>query len=331
MRIPGLKKTKLLVPWLKSRFTDGALILGYHRVAEIAWDPYSMCVTPQHFAEQLEVLHEIAFPMRLTELVEALGNNNLPRRAVALTIDDGYADALYQAKPLLKRYQIPATVFAATGYLGREFWWDKLQRMLFSPRSLPDKLSLPINGDIYEWQSNNAAWPKSEKEISVARQHLFLSIYQRLLPLTAAEQQEVLVQLESWGAAKLDDQPDCRALTPGELFDLAAGDLVEIGAHTVSHPLLAELPATAQRAEIWHSKARLEGILEHPVSSFSYPNGSLSEETLTIVQDIEFNCACTSFPNVAWRECDRFQLPRFWIPDWDGEKFSRWLRRWIRN
>ena len=140
MRVRGFKTLKKSTRWLKSRFVKGTLILGYHRVAEVSRDPYELCVTPRHFAAQLEVLRQQAKPMHLTDIVEALQKGDLPKRSVVLTFDDGYADMLYQARPLLEHYQIPATFFITTGYLGDEFWWDELERLLSSAPILPDQL-----------------------------------------------------------------------------------------------------------------------------------------------------------------------------------------------
>lgn len=330
MRIPGLKILKQSARWLRSRFVNGALILGYHRVADVRHDPFAMCVSPQHFAEQLEVLRQYAHPISLEELIQGLRDGHLPQRTVVLTLDDGYVDALYQAKPRLEHYQIPATVFIATGYLGREFWWDELERML-SPAQLPEQLSLAIDGKTYEWildDKDNCA-PKIDAK--GPKQHLLWSLYERLLALSPEARQTVMAQLWEWvGPASNGRQPD-RALTPEEVTQLAAGRLVEIGAHTVTHPMLATLPAAAQQAEIQQSKTCLEEMLGRPVSSFSYPNGSATEYTWTLVREAGFSCACTSLNDVTWHGSDLFYLPRFWIPDWDGATFARWLQWWLRG
>jgi peptidoglycan/xylan/chitin deacetylase (PgdA/CDA1 family) len=309
----------------------GALILGYHRVAEAPHDPFAICVTPQHFAEQLEVLRRYTQPIRLQELVQGLENGNLPKRAVVVTFDDGYADVLQNANPLLGCYQIPATVFVSTGYIGREFWWDELARVVLSPITLPARLSLPVNGSIYEWASDETVHIPIKEKTTNCRKRLLLSLYERLLHLSSIERQKAMTKLRDWVGAEPDNQPDCRALTADELNELATGGLVDIGAHTVTHPFLAKLPISVQQSEIQQSKTCLEELLAKPVTSFSYPNGSSSEETMALVGDSGFICACTSDNDVARQGSHRFKLPRFWIPDWDGVTFFRWLRHWLHG
>ncbi|HET9531812.1 MAG TPA: polysaccharide deacetylase family protein, partial [Blastocatellia bacterium] len=127
----GLEKLLGSARLLRKRLDRRAVILMYHRVAEVRSDPWSLCVTPQHFAEHMEILRRHARPISLRELTGALREGSVPRRSVVVTFDDGYLDNLKNARPLLERYDIPATFFIATGYLGgeREFWWDELERM----------------------------------------------------------------------------------------------------------------------------------------------------------------------------------------------------------
>src|SRR5215831_16190313 len=113
------------------------VILLYHRVAAIDSDPWSLCITPERFSEHLEVLRE-CMPITL-EQADLSGRYGAKRPRVVVTFDDGYADNLYAAKPLLERFDIPATVFVVTGYVGqdREFWWDELEKIIFGSETLP--------------------------------------------------------------------------------------------------------------------------------------------------------------------------------------------------
>jgi peptidoglycan/xylan/chitin deacetylase (PgdA/CDA1 family) len=325
VRIPGLKTLKLSARWLRNRFVGGALILGYHRVAEPAGEAHSLSVTPQHFVEQLEVLVKYGNVISLRELANSLQEKRVPKRAVVLTFDDGYADILYHAKPLLERRQTPATVFVVTGSLGREFWWDKLERILLSSTRFPEQLSLRVSDSGYEWVSKD---PNQQPEPG-SWQDSIGSIYRALLLVSSVEREKAMEELSAWTGIAPEDRPSRRALSAEELIELAAGDLIDIGAHSVTHPVLAALSIPAQRAEIQESKAHLEKILGQSVTSFSYPNGSSSRATLAIVRESGFGCACASYSDVVWHGTDRFYLPRFWVSDWDGEAFLRWLRFWL--
>src|SRR5262245_1755138 len=156
----GLNRIGQARRWLSGfRWGPRALILMYHRVTELPSDPHLVAVTPKHFCEQLEMIRKHYMPIRLQQLVEALQGGEAPKRAVVITFDDGYADNLHKAMPLLEHYDIPATVFVTAGVVGsqREFWWDELDRLLLQPGILPAKLRLKINGSTFDFQLGEAS------------------------------------------------------------------------------------------------------------------------------------------------------------------------------
>jgi peptidoglycan/xylan/chitin deacetylase (PgdA/CDA1 family) len=333
MKMRGIGRLRRAARQLRNRFTPTALILLYHRVAELPSDPQLMCVTPQHFAEHLEILRKRGRPMRLQQLPQALGDASLSHRAVVVTFDDGYADNLHNAKPLLARYDIPATVFAVS-------------RLLLQPGILPETLHLSVNGNPCQWELGESAhhsddnyqrhrcWNVLERDDPTPRQQLYRSLCQLLRPLPEGERRKVLHKLLAWAGAESVARPPYRALSPDDLSRLAEGGLVEIGAHTVTHPVLSALPAAAQRDEIQGSKTYLEEILGRPVTSFSYPHGSRSDytaETVAIIRKAGFACACSNFPGVVWRRTELLQLPRVRVRDWDGDEFARRLKGWFRG
>jgi peptidoglycan/xylan/chitin deacetylase (PgdA/CDA1 family) len=330
---------------LRNRLMPGGLILLYHRVAEVQSDPWLLSVTPCHFAEHLEVLRKVGRPMRLDHLVKNLREGKSLYRSLIVTFDDGYADNLYNAKPLLERYEIPATIFLTTGCIGqdREFWWDELDRMLLQPRTLPRALHLDIDGSAHDWDLGEAAdygedsarqyaWTAWDKHDPSARHSLYRSLYHLLHPLSADEQRKVLDDLLAWALAEPLSRPSYRPLTIEEILTLAQGDLVDIGAHTITHPLLSACPTATQREEIQQSKARLEEVLGSPVTSFAYPYGGKSAytaETVALVREAGFACACSVSAGVVRRGADPLRLPRLHVQDWDGDKFTQVLLRWL--
>jgi peptidoglycan/xylan/chitin deacetylase (PgdA/CDA1 family) len=244
---------------------------------------------------------------------------------VVVTFDDGYRDNLHVAKPLLERYEVPATVFVASGYLGREFWWDQLDRILPRRATLPNQVSLTIGGIVHRLQEagprSTAAW----------RERSLAWLYRLLQPLTEEERQQVMEQIKAWSGITSPDFADQKLLSPDEVLRLGQGPLIEIGAHTVSHPDLTKLPTSEQETEIRQCKSYLEKLLNGPVTSFAYPHGSWSETTVNTVREAGYTCACTSLNDVVWNRSNCFRLPRFWAGDWDESMFGGWLNRWLND
>ncbi|NEO93206.1 MAG: polysaccharide deacetylase family protein [Moorea sp. SIO3G5] len=329
--------------WLRKKMSNTALILLYHRVADAPADPQLLCVSPSHFAEHLEVLRKYAHPISLQQLTDALQVGHLPPRAVVITFDDGYVDNITNAKPLLAQADVPATVFVTTDYIGqmREFWWDELERLLLQPNTLPQKLSLKVAGELQEWALGKAttysqeehkryrSWSVLETTDPTPRHTIYRGLHRQLLGLSGQEIAASLQTLQQQSGQGTKARPTHRPMEPEEIVQLAEGGLVEVGAHTMTHPNLATLPIAAQRTEIERSKTELETILGGSLSSFSYPFGtqaSYTPKTVALVREIGFSCACANFPDVVWKRCDRYQLPRIVVRDWNGDEFAERLR-----
>jgi peptidoglycan/xylan/chitin deacetylase (PgdA/CDA1 family) len=317
----------------------------YHRVINLPSDPWGLAVTPGHFAQHLETLHRYTHPIPLRQLARDLFSDDIEDRSVAITFDDGYADNLHNAKLLLEHYDMPATFFLTSGYIGgeREFWWDELERLFLQPGALPEVLEVSANGSTYQWKLGKAAHYSSEEaarrrrrwrighDVYRSRRRLYYSLWELLYSLREGERYRLLDKLRAWARIEPKVRATHRPLSLDEVVNLAKGELIEIGAHTVTHPALARLPATSQQDEILQSKARLEEILSRSVINFSYPHSSLSEETVDIVRKTGFTRACTGpvAATVVERSTDLLRLPRVAVQDWDGGEFARQLSRWF--
>jgi peptidoglycan/xylan/chitin deacetylase (PgdA/CDA1 family) len=323
------------------------LVLLYHRVADLAADPQRLCVARRNFAEQMEVVRAKGVPMSLRALVDALREGRLPRRAVVVTFDDGYADNLHNAKPLLAASGVPATVFVTSGYVGqsREYWWDELERLLLSPQRLPERLTLNLNGTrIDESLEGAACLPERERQAyerwnvrispPTKRHALYLTLHKSIRPLSTHCRDEVLDALRVWSGSSIGGRATHRSMSEDEVRRLSADGLIEVGAHTVSHPVLSCISDDAQRQEIRQSKASLEEILDRPVTSFAYPFGSRTDyrpATASAVQQEGFMCACSNYPGVVRKHANPFELPRMLVGDWNGDEFARRIDDWFVN
>jgi peptidoglycan/xylan/chitin deacetylase (PgdA/CDA1 family) len=318
------------------------IILMYHRVEELATDPQLLAVKPLHFAQHLAVLRRGFRVISLVELVEALGRGRFPRQAVVVTIDDGYADNLANAKPLLESFDTPATVFVTTGSIGseREFWWDELERFVLHPGQLPRRLRLTIRGHSHEWDLGEAAaysaddfernksWHVEQPSDPSPRQSLYRALYSHLHPLSHDEKWTVLGDLAQQAEIGAAGRSTHHVVSDEELRQLGGG-VIEIGAHSVTHPTLAALSPDAQRHEIRDSKALLEGRLGHPIVGFAYPHGSYTAATVAAVREAGYGYACTSDARLVNRGSDPLLLPRLVPRHWDGQTFEAWLRSWL--
>lgn len=249
-----------------------SLNLLYHRINQLHPDPWTLCVSPAHLAEHLQVIKRYT-----------------PRSCV--TFDDGYEDNLSNALPLLEKYDVPARFFVTSGALGRrtEMWWDALDLLFLDSGSYTREFS-------------------------------------RLRLLSFEHQENELDKMFAARGLSREHRPERRMLTENELTRLAASSLARIGAHTVTHPVLSQLPFDEQEKEIGRSKQRLQELIGSEVSAFSYPNGTdadYTHETVAAVRRAGFTMAYSAFNHA---RPDRFQLPRVMIRDWDGDEFERNLR-----
>jgi peptidoglycan/xylan/chitin deacetylase (PgdA/CDA1 family) len=322
MRLLEAGRLKQILRRATASFHCRIVILVYHRVFETSSDPWELCVSPKHFAEHLELLSRHYQVLSLHKLDRSLKDAQLPKRGVVLTFDDGYADNLWNARPLLEKYETPATVFITSGSLDSptEFWWDDLQRTLLQPKTLPKHLQLSVQGRFYEWPITSLD----------DRQFAYMAIHQILQPLEPSDRNQVMNELFAWANMDPMARPDYRPLVTAELIQLAQSEFIDIGAHSVTHPLLTGMSQANQTVEIAGSRQKLEVILGCPVDAFSYPYGNLASETVEIVKAAGFKIALTTNGKAVEVGANPFRLGRFSVGDWDGEKFKKHLNNFFQ-
>jgi peptidoglycan/xylan/chitin deacetylase (PgdA/CDA1 family) len=310
---------------------DRPIIMMYHRVARVGYDPWELAVWPDRFAEQIEALAAWRRLVPLRWLAAELVRGRTPSKVAAVTFDDGYADVLAAAKPVLERHACPATVFLVTGAIGstRAFWWDELSRMVFEPSSLPPELEIEIAGCVYRWRAASRAPPAivigAGDGPAAARERLHAELWRRLRPLQPGRRQEVIARLGAWAGVEIETNSAHRPLTAEEVRRLAVPGFIDIGAHTVTHAALPLVDEPARRSEIQGSRAACEELIGEPIDAFAYPFGDVDDATAACVRDGGFLCACTTEAGRVSLRGDPMRVPRFGPGNWSGADLVRRL------
>jgi peptidoglycan/xylan/chitin deacetylase (PgdA/CDA1 family) len=253
------------------------VILAYHRVAAPPADPDGLAVAPGAFREQMARLRRDCHPVPLDELARAAATGAVPDRWVAVTLDDGYLDALEVASPILSEYGIPATFFVTSG-APDEFWWDTLTRIFC--------------GDGKDRRGERKA------------------IADRMVKATLDDRTAMLDALVASRGVDRSPRHDCRPMRDAEIVTLSGRPQHTIGAHGVNHLLLPAQRPDVRAREIKDSKARLEALARRPITAFAYPYGAVDDATAESVRAAGFEIAVTTAPKPLGTEADPLRLPR---------------------
>lgn len=274
-------------------------ILIFHRVLR---DPDPLLPHEMTAARFDRLCAHIAATFRvapLTTAVDALFEGRLPRRSLSLTFDDGYADNAEVALPILKRHGLTASVFVATGFIdGGRMWNDTvIESLRCSSRTELDLGAIGLG-----------VHPLRDVE---DRRRALSTLLPRLKYLAPAERRRAVDELHS--AAGTPVLSDDLMMRSEQVRTLALAG-IEIGAHTVDHPILKTLSEEAAEREMAQSRSRLEAIVDRAVETFAYPNGrylkDFDERHVRLARRLGFRIAVTTEYGAARRGDDPLTLPR---------------------
>jgi len=300
-----------------------AAILMYHSVRanpeqDADWIGPGITHFTKTFGRQMELVARRFNPITLDDILLSLtGERPLPRRAVAITFDDGYLDNL-EAASVLDRIGISAAFYVTIGLIGQEDvpWFCRVRHAFMITRR-------------EEWQSSGHQrnWRLATPS---ARDAALLAAYDFCSPLTAKKQQDSVCTIEQeLGVTPVI--PERRLMmTWGEVKTLRRSGHI-VGSHTMTHPNTAYIKEEdALRAEIYQSKRELESCLGECVGHFSYPHPSLepqwNEKTLAMTREAGYATAVTTTPGPVRANSNPLLLPRInagWIEDeflWNLER-----------
>jgi len=302
------------------------LVLAYHHVGNPAETAPWVTVTPAQFAEQMAFLAASRLVLPLDSLLAELRWGRVPRGGhVVLTFDDAALDTWTTAFPILRRHGLPATLFVPTGLVGRAgpFWWDRLARLSRTAAAKGRCLgTFLVGAGVFE---NGQPWSDN-------------TLWRRVRLLEPSQRQEALDRAEAWlandneaspfvGRAFQPDRatevgrerPACEtgAMDWNHLAELDASGLITLGAHTVSHPVLAALDEEQLAAEVTGSRDRLAGWPSFR-KVFAYPYGdapAIGARVEQAVRQAGFEAAFTTDETALSGREDRLSLGRVCVDE----------------
>jgi peptidoglycan/xylan/chitin deacetylase (PgdA/CDA1 family) len=267
----------------------GLAVVTYHGVLPRGYKPIDSgfdggLITAETFRQQLRLLkkrYSVISPEDMRSWCRH--ERDLPPRAVLLTCDDGLLNNLTEMLPILQEEGLRGLFFVTGASAGEErsiLWYQEL--LLVFLRAPAGKFELlcegvEIGGLLGETEQRRALWWRAVKRLSQvdaeSRERFLQAAYShfRLEP-----------SLKFFLATYPETQRHFCLLTRSELQQLAAAGMT-IGAHTLTHPILPQLPPKLAWSEIAESRARLEAALRTQVWAFAYPFGDASSVTPQII------------------------------------------------
>jgi len=288
------------------------LVLIYHRVLR-EFDPLQPDEPDAgRFEQEIALLARNFAVLPLSEAVARLREGRLPARAACVTFDDGYANNVEVALPILLRHGVPATFFIAVGYLdGGVMFNDKVTELV---RQAPGPAL-----DLSEFGLGTLACGALDERRRTLGQLLKLVRYR-----SPAQRESLVERLLARTATAL---PRNVMMTADQVRSLRGAGM-EIGAHTVTHPILTQVDLDAARSEMAAGKEQLEAIVRDRVRLFAYPNGrpgiDYGPEHVQLAREVGFQAAVSTATGTATEATDPYQIPR--VRPWDRSLAAFGLR-----
>ncbi len=294
------------------RRSKGLRILAYHRILDddprsFPFDEALISAGRETFREQLKFIRRNFDVISFEDLHQCeTEGKEWPRRALIITFDDGYRDNYTNAFPILKEFDLPATVFLTTGHIGsaRLFWWDKVAYLI--KRTSRQSVTLADLSD--------TAFDLSS---SRARRHLIERVLWWLKQVQEETRSRFLDSLASELDVELPDRvADGMHLSWDEVKEMARSR-IQFGSHTVTHPILSHVGESQLQQEISESKQIIEQHLGREVMVFAYPAGRrtrFNDNVQSVVARCGYHYAVSYEEGAAAENaCDRFALPRIHV------------------
>jgi len=280
----------------RARGESRLTIVRHHRVYADQERPlYRLGVAASVFTDQVEMLRALGLgPLTVTEGLERL-SEGAPGHWVAMTFDDGYADNVERALPILTRSRARATFFLTAGLIDarRAPWWDRVAHAL---------VNAPAGTFDWVWEDG-----RLQLELAQRGRRRSLDMVLRQLRVGPAEQEARIASLEA--ALGVVSEAPCELATWEQADRLVAAGM-EVGAHTLTHPFLDRLDPAEQSREIGGSVARIAERLGVRPDGIAYPGGAFDAGSIAAARAAGLHYAVTTRAGVNRSGAPRFELRR---------------------
>ena len=265
------------------------VILTYHRIADLdpctpyPFDEELISASSREFDWQMEFLSKKFRPQPLSTLLRMCKESRtIPAGSVAVTFDDGFLDNYSVAYPILRKHKVPATFFVATDFVehNRPIWFEVVAYAF---------LNLPVNS-IKHPLCESAAPSQADRTVRLAE----LNRVMRKLKVAPDADRTAFVDY-------LNSLIDASALQAAwtefggamrwEHVAEVARNNIEIGSHTVSHPILSKTDGQVMVNELAESKRVLESKVGAMVELLAYPVGGrshFSPDVIRVAKDVGY-------------------------------------------
>jgi peptidoglycan/xylan/chitin deacetylase (PgdA/CDA1 family) len=305
--------------YLRGLSKPGLAVVTYHGVFPKNFKPIDhgfdgSLITADTFRRQLRLLkknYNVISPEQM--LAWCRNEGELPPRAVLLTCDDGFLNNLTEMLPVLQEEQLRCLFFVTGVSAGRQrtmLWYENLLLMFLRARAGDFAISfdgIEISGTLRHREQRRLEWWSAVNRLSKidseSRTRFIAAAYSYF---------ELQDSLEFYLSTYEETQRHFCLLTCSELQELDKAGMT-IGAHTVTHPVLSQLPAELAWNEITESRARLESVLGKKVWAFAYPFGdeaSVSPRVLAMAKQAGFDAAFMNVGGGLGTELPVYALPR---------------------
>jgi len=290
----GLLSAFLMV-FTKLKKRHAAVILIYHQIVDGDSRSYLHKGAAIHhqlkdFRAEMEFVRKWFRVISLDDVLSALRTETgFKKPSLAITFDDGYRDNYTLAYPVLRKLNVPATIYLTTGLIGtfKRTWVDDIEYALL--RARVDEFTMPA------LFGNRALAIRTLKQ----KEAVNVRIGEALKRVSNARKSELMAELFARLEVDptLDDNRTRRMLSWEEVREMSQNG-ISFAAHTSSHPILTQVPLDVARTEIFESKQKMEAELGKPVKHFAFPNGRHNDFS----RELRDYCVSLGFETIATAE-----------------------------